>query len=244
MRGVDGQQRSWDEGLGMLASHLGGLLEGRRQSVGLVLGADATNEDNFVAARLARDFLGLERLYLGDEPDGTGDDILRSADPNPNRAGARLCGGERLRSSEDLGRDLLAGELKALWVIGDRLSLPPPVLERLAGLVVVVQATHPAALTGKAQVVLPACMWPEVDGTMVNRAGQVQRLRAAVRPPEAALPHWEILVRAARRLGLTLDYSSPRAIFEAMRQEIPALAHAEWGRDLPPALLRFAGSRG
>jgi len=242
---VDGKEASWDDALGRLASSLGGLAGSDPKSIGMVLGADATNEDNFVAARLARSFLKLERLYLGAEPMGSeGDKILRSSDPNPNRKGAVLSAGGALKSSEELARDLEAGALKALWVVGDRLYLPEAAQAKLGGVLLVVQATHPSALTRKAQLVLPACMWPEVDGTMINAAGRVQRLRAAVRAPDAALPHWEILTRAARRLGLTLEHSSPQAVFEAMRQELPELAQTEWGRDLPPVLLRFAGSRG
>ncbi len=91
---------------------------------------------------------------------------------------------------------------------------------------------------------LPAAVWAEVDGTMVNRDSRVQRLRAAVAPPGAAQPHWQILVQAARRSGLTLGYESARAVFWAMTRECAPFARAEWGLDLPPTLLRYAGSRG
>jgi predicted molibdopterin-dependent oxidoreductase YjgC len=62
--------------------------------------------------------------------------------------------------------------------------------------------------------------------------------------PDFARPSWKILVQLARRAGLTLDFSASREIFDAMKQEIPLFNEAEWGEDLPPALLRFAGSRG
>jgi NADH-quinone oxidoreductase subunit G len=242
---IGGKEASWEDALGRLGDGLGGLLESARGAVGMVIGADATSEDCFVAARLARDFLKLERVYLGAEPNGDGDKILRAADPNPNRAGVQLCAKGPLRSAEALAAELAQGELKALWVVGDRLYLPELAQERLGALqLLVVQATHPSPLTRKAHVVLPACMWQEVDGTMINRENKVQRLRAAVRAPEATRPHWEILVRAARRLGLTLEHSGPRAIFEAMKQELPELAQADWGGELPPVQLRFAGSRG
>ena len=240
-----GRETSWDEALGHAASKLGALRESPA-SIGVVLGADVTNEDNFVAARIALDYLKLDHVYLAAEPDhDAGDEILRSSDPNPNKAGAIACARGKIRSSADLGRDLLEGKLKALYVVGDVLHLPVEALESAAALeLLAVQATHPSAVTGKAHVVLPACAWQEVDGTITNRKGEVQRLRAAVQPPGAARPHGQILMQVARRLGMTLEYASVRALFDAMREEVDFFAEASWGREMAPMLLRFAGSRG
>ena len=67
-------------------------------------------------------------------------------------------------------------------------------------------ATHQGPLVDAAHVALPLAMWAEVDGTITNRQGRVQRLRAgASTPPGEALPGWEILVHLAQRLGVTLE---------------------------------------
>jgi NADH-quinone oxidoreductase subunit G len=243
---IEGQDASWDDAVALAAGKLGALLDQERQKIGFVLGADVTNEDNFVASRLALDFLGLENVYLAAEPDSAEDDkILRSADPNPNQAGAMACGRGKLKTSHDLARDLTDGKLKALYVVGDVLYLPPPALERAAALhLLAVQAAHPGAVASRAQVLLPARLWEEVDGTITSRHGKVQRLRAAVQAPGLARPHQEILLLLARRMGLALEFASARAVFQAMKEEIPSFSEAEWGKDLPAALLRFAGSRG
>jgi len=243
---IKGQDAGWDEAVGHVAAGLKKAMEGDRSRIGVVLGADVTNEDNFVAARLAFDFLDLPHVYLGAEPVGTaGDDFLRDNDPNPNRAGATACGRGKLRSDEDLARDLAEGKLTHLYVVGDRLHLDQESLGQAAGLdLFVVQATHPSALVEKAQVVLPAAMWAEANGTITSRDGKVQRLRAAVEPPAFCRPHWLALVQVAQRIGMTLEFASPEAVFVAMQQEIEPLTGARWGRRMPPRLLRYAGSRG
>lgn len=235
-----------EEALGHAATALKQAMTGDRARIGIVLGADATNEDNYVAARLALEFLEAPALYLGAEPAGTaGDDFLRDNDPNPNRAGATACGRGKLRTSEQLAQDLEQGQLSVLYVVGDRLHLSPEALARAARLeLFAVQATHPSPMVEQAQVVLPAAMWPEVDGTITNRQGKVQRLRAAVPPPDVARPHWQILVQVARRAGLTLDHAGPQEIFAAMQQELAPFKDAQWGKAMAPQLLRYAGSRG
>jgi NADH-quinone oxidoreductase subunit G len=242
---VNGKETSWDEAMNKVASKLEDLLQSERQKVGFVLGADATNEDNFVGARIALDILGLEGVYLAAEPDAEGDSILRSADPNPNKAGAISCARGKIRGSQELAKDLGEGKLKALYIVGDVLHLPQEVQDRIGQLdLLVLQATHPSSLTGKAHVVFPASMWEEVEGTVTNCKGEIQRLRAAVRSPGLARPHWETLIKLARQMGLALEFDSARAIFEAMKKDVDFFSEATWGKDLPATLLRFAGSRG
>ncbi len=243
---IQGKEAGWDEALDFVGKALEKLHSaGDGGKVGVVLGADATNEDNYVAAQLGLEYLEAGAVYLAAEPDGKGDDFLRVDDPNPNRAGAAAVAGDKLKSSADLASDLKAGKLKALLVVGDKLHLPEAAQAKLQDLdLLVVQAAHPGAVADKAGVLLPAAMWAEVDGTMVNAEGAVQRLRAAVEPPAFARPHWQILVQAARKAGFTLDYAGVKQVHEAMKKEIEPLRGAEWGKDLPPTLLRYAGSRG
>ena len=243
---TSGKDAGWDEALDKVGSALQKLVEaGDGGKVGVVLGADATNEDNFVLASLARNFMETDHLYLAAEADGEGDDFLRHADPNPNRAGATACGGEGLKSAADLEKDLKAGKLKALYVLGDKLDMSGEALARAASLqLFAVQATHPGPAADKAQVVLPAAMWAEVDGTLTNAEGKVQRMYAAVQPPDFARPHLEILLGVAQKANLTLRFTSAKAVFEVMQKEITAFADAEWGKPQVPVLLRYANSRG
>jgi predicted molibdopterin-dependent oxidoreductase YjgC len=69
-------------------------------------------------------------------------------------------------------------------------------------------------------------------------------MRAAFEPAGKALPAWEILAKLARKLGATMEYPYPRAIFKEMVDKVAAFAGAEWGKEAQLVQLRFANSRG
>jgi NADH-quinone oxidoreductase subunit G len=239
---------AWDEALDAATRQLRAVLDASPGRVGVVFNAQSTNEDLYALARLAFDHLRLERAYLAGLDQGWSDDILVSADKNPNTAGATAIGAGRLRTLVDLANDLKSGALGALVVagadgvlVGDKARAAMP-LERLEALVVL--SAHQGPLVDAAHVALPLCDWAEVDGTFANRQGMVQRIRAAVPPAGDALPGWEILSHLARKLGATMDLQSAKAVFIEAKQKLPFMKDADWGRAMLPVQLRFANSRG
>ncbi|MEK6607534.1 MAG: 2Fe-2S iron-sulfur cluster-binding protein [Myxococcota bacterium] len=216
------------------------LIEAARPAVGFVLSAQATNEDNWLAAKLALDVLGASHVYVAGRAPWRGDAILRSADRNPNRRGVEMVTRGRVKPASAIDEDLRAERVKVLYVIdgGDDVVFGAP-LDAL-----IVATCRASQLASKARVLLPAAAWAEVDGTMTNAKGMVQRLRSVVPPPGDARPHHELLARIARGLGAAIEPRPARAVFDEMRAAIPAIAPAAWGRDWPPTLLRFAASRG
>jgi len=244
---LDGLPSSWEKSLAAATQKLHAVLDEDRAAVGVVLAAGHTNEDNYLLARLAREFLGLERLYAIGKPPvpGRADKILRDADVNPNAAGVKTVGGATLKNAAALEKDLLAGTLKGLIVLGGDAPLSEAALDKAGALeALVVIAAHERGLAARAHVALAAADWPEVHGTITNRQGKVQRLRAAYPPPGQALPAWEVIVRLAKKLGAAFDYAHPKTVFTEMKQAVPAFAGAEWGRESLTIQLRFATSRG
>jgi NADH dehydrogenase/NADH:ubiquinone oxidoreductase subunit G len=61
----------------------------------------------------------------------------------------------------------------------------------------VVQASYRSPLTDEADVVLPAPLWIEKSGTLVNSQGQRVSLRAAVAPPPGVRDTQEVLAALA-----------------------------------------------
>jgi NADH-quinone oxidoreductase subunit G len=237
---IDGLPASWDKALEAAKTRLEDVLDADRGAVGVVLSATHTNEDNWVLLRLAREFLGLEKIYVGAKAPvpSREDKILRVADVNPNQRGVRTLAGEAATSLNWLETDLKSGKLKALLVLGADV----PIAAKLDGLkTLVVIATHDRGVTPAAHVALPAASWAEVHGTITNKDGRVQRLRAAFPPLGQSLPAWEVVLRLGRKLGAAFEYPYPRAIFQELA---PKLGGAEWGKDAPLVQLRFAGSRG
>jgi len=101
------------------------------------------------------------------------------------------------------------GRLKALWAIGyDVLLTNPNRRETLRALqsldLVIVQdlfMTDTARECGT--VFLPACSSFEKDGTFMNGERRIQRVRAALRPPGASKPDWQIVCEIGRAMGGT-----------------------------------------
>ena len=71
-----------------------------------------------------------------------------------------------------------------------------------------------------ADIVFPAALHEEDEGTATSAEGRVIHLRKAVEPPGEARPDWAIMVELARRLGrgrFFEHFTEPRAIFEELR---------------------------
>jgi NADH-quinone oxidoreductase subunit G len=264
----------WDRALSDAARLLRAGVDANPAEVGVVMSAQSTNEDLYALARLTFEHLGLAKAYLSGQDQGWSDDILVSADKNPNTAGATAVGAGRLRTLLDLANDIKSGALTTLLVVGTHGVLGdddqmgtlkgfpnPPATTPLGEAELrqraafsalpldklkslVVIGTHRDLVAGAAQVALPLCEWAESDGTFTNRLGMVQRVRAAVPAAGDALPGWEILSHLARNLGATMDFADAKAVFTEAKSKLPFMKDAEWGRRYLPVQLRFAGSRG
>lgn len=244
---VDSLPSSWDKALAAAALKLQTVLDADRSAVGVVLSAGHTNEDNYLLGRLAREFLGIGRVYVVGKPPvpGRADKVLRDADVNPNTAGVRAIAGAGLRDAAALDADLKSGALRGLLVLGADAPLSEAALDKAGALeALVVIAAHERGLVTRAQAALACADWPEIHGTITNRQGKVQRLRAAYPTPGQALPAWEVIMRLAKKLGAAFDYAQPKTVFAEMKQAVPAFAGAEWGREALTIQLRFAASRG
>ena len=119
------------------------------------------------------------------------------------------------------------GELRALWAQGEDLAQSDPdqrrVARALAGLdLLVVQDPFLSETALMAHLVLPAAGWLEQDGTFTNAERRVQRVRAALPPPGAARPDWEVVRDVARALGADWDYREPADVLEEIATVAPA----------------------
>ena len=81
---------------------------------------------------------------------------------------------------------------------------------------------HPTA--SMAQVLLPASVYAEKEGTFTNLEGRVQRILPAVPPLGESLPDLEILGRLAAELDVTLKTTLPEEIFREIGEREPPFA--------------------
>ena len=229
-----------DVAVSMLADGLRAQLA-KPAGIAFVLGADLTNEDLYTASTLGK-AIGAT-LYLGDWPDdNNGDTILRSSDPNPNRAGARAIVGDALKPLAELAPALK--DIKLLYVVG-KAELPGPTLAKLKSVeFVAVQSPSASPLTNAAHIVLPAASWAEVDGTVITASGAIKRLRPAFEPPGQARPNWAWTSQLAQTLQRSRSFANAEEVFAALKEDASAFADAAWGQHLPTKRLRFGGRRG
>ena len=145
---------------------------------------------------------------------------------------------ERGKAYPDIINAVVAGRIKGLWIIGTNPLVSFPNREVLEyGLsaldLLVVQDGFETPTTARADVVLPAAIWGEKDGTYTNSERRVSRVRAAVAPPGEARPDFDIFLSIADRLGVKAA-SIPAG-------PTPADAFAEWRRVSAGRLCDYSG---
>jgi NADH-quinone oxidoreductase subunit G len=218
----------------------------------------ATNEDLFAFARLADAVKGRLDFRVGD-PDKRvrvrADNVLLRDDRNPNTQGCLDQGLGRTGVSEIL-KACKEGKVKALVLQGPELLRQADAGAALDKVpFIAVMATHEGPELERAQVVLPAAMWAEVEGTFTNYARRIQRLSRAVPPRGDATPMWELAALLLKRLGQPLEAASPREVFALLAAAVKDYAGLDYravgalGKaltpppDAEPTAVQAAGAR-
>jgi NADH-quinone oxidoreductase subunit G len=170
----------WDEAIARAASELKTF---RKSEIAVIGSAFATNEDNYMLMKFARDVLGTKLVGLVPHVvQGDQDDLLIREDKTPNTAGAAAVGIAERRSAFDLIlRKIREGEVRALYVIDDTIAADPEVAVILGKLdFLVVHASNENETTRLADVVLASSTFAEKNGTFTNCEGRVQRIRPSI----------------------------------------------------------------
>jgi len=162
--------------------------------IAIIASGRMTNEELWLTRQLAT-ILGTELIDIVPRT-GPSDDILLSADRNPNTNGARILGvtnypGAQLRDVVD---GVASGRVRALIALGEdaaEIGLTPKQLSGLPAFVVMSLLENES--TKAATALLPSFGFAEKRGSMINGKGRLQRLNRAVRGPGQARDDWEIL---------------------------------------------------
>jgi NADH-quinone oxidoreductase subunit G len=247
---VGGLPASWDRALAAAAQQLGAALK-NPASVGVVLSAQHSNEENFALARLAAAWK-VTNVFISLSPPepARADDVLRDADVDPNRRGVEAIAGTTTKPIAELEAAINTGAIRALVVLGDAVALGEAAQARLRELdALVVLAWQEVGAARAATVALPIAAWAERAGTITNRQGKVQRQHAAIAAPGQAVAGWEAIVRLAQATNVSLSgkatWAHAREVYKDMVAAVAAFSSAgPWVREARPIQLRFANSRG
>jgi assimilatory nitrate reductase catalytic subunit len=128
----------------------------------------------------------------------------------------------------DIIEAVLRREIRALWIIATNPLVSFPNYKLLADalsrldVLVVQDGFHPTPTTELADIVLPAAIWGEKEGTYTNSERRVSKANRAIDPPGEALPDFEIFLRMARQLGVAQKlypgWTGPKDAFEEWRR--------------------------
>ncbi|MCL2535478.1 MAG: bifunctional nitrate reductase/sulfite reductase flavoprotein subunit alpha, partial [Nocardiaceae bacterium] len=125
----------------------------------------------------------------------------------------------------DMFSRMADGEIKACWIICTNpvatVANRKTVLAGLekAELVVTQDAFLDTETNGYADILLPAALWTESDGVMVNSERNLTLFQRALDPPGQALPDWQIIARIACEMGYShaFTYGSSEEVFEEIK---------------------------
>ena len=128
----------------------------------------------------------------------------------------------------DIIEAALAKKIRALWVIATNPIVSFPNLgvlqQSLEGLdfFVVQDGFHPTPTSELADLVLPAAIWGEKEGTYTNSERRVSKVNAAVAAPAEAHSDFQIFLDVAEKLGcrneLFSGWTKPKDAFEEWKR--------------------------
>jgi NADH-quinone oxidoreductase subunit G len=192
--------------------------------IAIIASGRMTNEELWLTRQLATT-LGVDLIDIVPRT-GPSDNILLSADRNPNTNGARLLGvtsypGARLREIVD---GVASGRIRGLIALGEdaiEIGLAPAQLSALPAFVVMSLLEN--ASTKAATALLPSFGFAEKRGSMINGKGRLQRLNRAVRGPGQARDDWEILRDLIQAYSGRNGIYSIEDVFRQMSETVPSL---------------------
>jgi NADH-quinone oxidoreductase chain G len=134
------------------------------------------------------------------------------------------------------------GNLDALYIVGeDPLTSWPDRSKVEAALkgtqFVVVQDLFLSPTAQAAHVVLPAASFAEKDGTFTNAERRIQRVRPGITCPGEAKTDYAIFAQLAARLGSTVSYTGPAAVFAEIAGTVPGYAGIDFAAIGPQGIV-------
>ncbi|MFE5769590.1 molybdopterin-dependent oxidoreductase [Streptomyces sp. NPDC056485] len=130
------------------------------------------------------------------------------------------------RGTVEMFEKMAAGEIRACWIMCTNpvasVANRSTVIKALetAELVITQDVFAETETNAYADIVLPATLWAEADGVMVNSERNLTLVQGAVDPPGQALPDWQLIARVACEMGFAqaFTYGSAEEVFAELRQ--------------------------
>jgi formate dehydrogenase major subunit len=133
---------------------------------------------------------------------------------------------ERGLTVTEIVASALKGGVRGMYMMGENPFLSDPNVNKVRKALAALEflAVQDIFLTETAEfadVILPATSYMEKDGTYTNTDRRVQLGRKVLDPPGEAREDWRIVCDVATRIGLPMEYESPREIFDELVSLMP-----------------------
>ncbi|NQW29665.1 MAG: molybdopterin-dependent oxidoreductase [Ignavibacteria bacterium] len=174
---------TWDEAIAATVERLKSF---KPQEITILGSSLASNEDNYLLAKLAKEQLQTSNIdYIQHLSHDFGDDMLRVNETAPNAIGAHTAGiavGTNGHGVAKLVDRIKHGDVKVLVVLEDSLDdFSDELAEASAGVEALIVLTSHTNLTAKqASILLPTTVFAETEGTFTNIHHRVQHFSPAV----------------------------------------------------------------
>lgn len=223
---VRGEKSSWTAALTEVANK---LEQAPASSVAIVASARQTNEELWLLSKLKAK---LGAISDSIERTGDADNLLVSADKNPNTNGARLtgiCFSEMGINVPRIADSIAKGTIKTLIVFGEDVTkhgISADLLGKLETLIV--SDILPNDTTKLAHYVLPGCAHAEKRGSFTNTKGRVQKFMQAVQPKGDARAEWDFLHDLVCNVTGKNSFLTIEGLFNEMAKDVPAFNGLTW----------------
>jgi formate dehydrogenase major subunit len=127
----------------------------------------------------------------------------------------------------------LQGGVRGMYMMGENPFLSDPNINKVRKALsalefLVVQDIFLTETAEFADVILPATSYLEKEGTYTNTDRRVQIGRKTLEVPGEAREDWRIIMEISNRIGLKMDYESPREIFAELVSVMPNYAGLDY----------------
>ena len=130
------------------------------------------------------------------------------------------------KGTVEMFQKMADGDIKACWIICTNpvasVANRKTVIEGLeaAEFVVTQDVFAETETNAYADVVLPAALWTETEGVLINSERNLTLARPAADPPGEAMADWRIIAAVAREMGFEdgFSYGSAEEVFEEIRR--------------------------
>ncbi len=125
--------------------------------------------------------------------------------------------------------------IKAMYIMGENPVISDPdmnhTIKSLTNLdFLVVQDVFPTETAAFADLILPAAVFAEKDGTFTNTERRIQKFEKAIDPPGEAKSDWEIIVNIAGIMGHDFSYKNTKEIMDEIASVTPIYGGIHYDR--------------